>query len=202
MPNLVELEALWMNADLLESVIQLQNLERLSAPRMQGSHPDDQSYFLPSFTGSSKITHLNLSDSHLVHDQVLVQIVRACPKIQVLALSGNRCLTDVGLVEWCLGGTKEQSETVATNDIVSSSQDSSTPLLLPRHKPASEIGFSTSLTSINFSNCDKIESVGFEALFGNSHQLQDLNLMSTKVGDRALDILATNNNGLRSLILT
>ncbi|KAF9384432.1 hypothetical protein CPB97_005682 [Podila verticillata] len=189
MPNLVQLDALWMNADLLESVIQLQHLERLSAPRMQGSHPDDHSYFLPSFTGSSKITHLDMSDSHLVHDKVLVQITRACPKIEVLALSGNSCLTHAGLIEWC-NGNLHLSEPDS-----SSAQD---PFLA---QPNLSL-FTTSLTSINFSNCNKIETEGFEALFQHSHQLQDLNLMSTKVGDTALEILADNNKHLRSLVLT
>ncbi|KAG0030090.1 hypothetical protein BGZ81_003087 [Podila clonocystis] len=187
MPNLVQLDALWMNADLLESVIELQHLERLSAPRMQGSHPDDHSYFLPSFTGSSKITHLDMSDSHLVHDKVLVQITRACPQIQVLALSGNSCLTHAGLIEWC-GGLHLPEPSL------SSAQDYILQPKLPL--------FTTSLTSINFSNCNKIETEGFEALFQHSHQLQDLNLMSTKVGDTALEILADNNKHLRSLVLT
>ncbi|KAG0034716.1 hypothetical protein BGZ82_005630 [Podila clonocystis] len=188
MPNLVQLDALWMNADLLESVIELQHLERLSAPRMQGSHPDDHSYFLPSFTGSSKITHLDMSDSHLVHDKVLVQITRACPQIEVLALSGNSCLTHAGLIEWC-GGLHLPDP---------SSSSSAQEYLLQPKLPL----FTTSLTSINFSNCNKIETEGFEALFQHSHQLQDLNLMSTKVGDTALEILADNNKHLRSLVLT
>lgn len=191
MPNLVQLDALWMNADLLESVIELQHLERLSAPRMQGSHPDDHSYFLPSFTGSSKITHLDMSDSHLVHDKVLVQITRACPQIEVLALSGNSCLTHAGLIEWCNGDLYLSDPSSST----SLSQDS---LLTQPKRPL----FTTSLTSINFSNCNKIETEGFEALFQHSHRLQDLNLMSTKVGDTALEILADNNKHLRSLVLT
>ncbi|KAG0356848.1 hypothetical protein BG005_004215 [Podila minutissima] len=197
MPNLVQLDALWMNADLLESVIQLQHLERLSAPRMQGSHPDDHSYFLPSFTGSSKITHLDMSDSHLVHDKVLVQITRACPQIQFLALSGNHCLTHAGLIEWC-NGDLHLADPSSSSSPSSSTSDAQDPLITQPKLPL----FTTSLTSINFSNCNKIETEGFEALFQHSHQLQDLNLMSTKVGDTALEILADNNKHLRSLVLT
>ncbi|KAG0098143.1 hypothetical protein BGZ93_000977 [Podila epicladia] len=194
MPNLVQLDALWMNADLLESVIQLQHLERLSVPRMQGSHPDDHSYFLPSFTGSSKITHLDMSDSHLVHDKVLVQITGACPQIEFLALSGNHCLTHAGLIEWC-NGDLHLADPSSLSSLSSTGQD---PLVTQPKRPL----FTTSLTSINFSNCNKIETEGFEALFQHSHHLQNLNLMSTKVGDTALEILADNNKHLRSLILT
>ncbi|KAF9404145.1 hypothetical protein BGZ94_004336, partial [Podila epigama] len=198
MPNLLQLEAPWMNADLLESVLQLQHLEHLAVPRMQGSHPDEHSFSLLSFTGSNKITYLDLSDSHIAHDQVLVQIIRACPKIQVLALASNRCLTDAALREWCEGiSGKDESMMETTNNSNNSNNNhlNHRPLsLLPSDK-------STCLTSINFSNCNRIRTEGFEALFRHSHQLQDLNLMSTAVGDKALELLAENNARLRSLVV-
>ncbi|KAF9577265.1 hypothetical protein BGW38_007644, partial [Lunasporangiospora selenospora] len=99
-PNLIDLEATWISADLLESVVQLKRLERLSIPRLQGYH-DYSHFFSPSFRGSSRITHLNMADTDILTDETLYQITRACPYIQVLIVSGNRCLTEEGLLRWC-----------------------------------------------------------------------------------------------------
>ncbi|KAI8606437.1 hypothetical protein EDD21DRAFT_360926 [Dissophora ornata] len=183
MPNLTNLDATWMNADLLESLVHLQKLERLSISRLQGSQSEDNEFFEPSFQGSKRIKELNMADSSQMTDSALVSITRTCQQIRVLIVSGNRCLTHEGLIQWC-------------DQLFS-------PPLLPK-TPAGEISDfvpMTELTTINFANCSRIQSIGFQALFERSRHLQHVNLMSTRVGDEALQVLAAKNQGLRTVVL-
>ncbi|KAF9936236.1 hypothetical protein BGZ65_002625 [Modicella reniformis] len=179
MPNLIELNATWMNADLLESLVHLQKLERLSISRLQGSMSQDNMYFEPSFKGSPRIKELNMADSSQMTDSALVSITKTCSKLQVLNVSGNNYLTHEGLIRWCeqLQGS---SRSVAATVVV--------------------VGM-TELTTINFGNCNHIQSQGFQALFERSRHLQKVNLMSTRIEDTALQVLATQNSGLQTIIL-
>ncbi|KAF9348234.1 hypothetical protein BGX26_000329 [Mortierella sp. AD094] len=191
MPNLIDLEATWMNVDLLESLAYLQNLEKLTISRLQGSHSEDNTYFEPTFEGSKWIRELSMTDSSQMTDKALVSITRTCPRIQVLIVSGNRCLTQDGLIEWC-----QQLTLKATNSSSLSTFDSLTLGTNP-HLPATM----TELTTINFKNCGRIGSAGFKALFERSRHLEHVNLMSTWVEDDALQVLAAQNKGLQTIDL-
>ncbi|KAG0004921.1 hypothetical protein BGZ80_004894 [Entomortierella chlamydospora] len=191
MPNLVDLEATWMNVDLLESLPYLQNLERLTISRLQGSHSEDNTYFEPSFEGSRWIRELSMTDSGQMTDRALVSITQACPGIQVLIVSGNRCLTQDGLIEWC------HRLTLKAKDSGSLSTFDSLTLGTNPHPPTT----TTELTTINFKNCGRIGSAGFKALFERSHHLEHVNLMSTWVEDDALEVLAAQNKGLQIINL-
>ncbi|GJJ72853.1 hypothetical protein EMPS_05211 [Entomortierella parvispora] len=189
-PNLLELEASWNISDLLEAAIHLQKLERLSVPRLQGSHPEDNRYFQPSFQGSKNLRYLDMTETHLMTDEALFQITKTSPHIQVLTVSGNRSLTHRGLVRWCEALDISYSK---------ESEDKGDSL---RSLPSLTVDHQwTELTIVNFSNCNQIESVGFEALFEHSRHLQDVNLMSTRVEDRALTFLADNNPDLHTVVL-
>ncbi|KAG0235978.1 hypothetical protein B0O80DRAFT_429885 [Mortierella sp. GBAus27b] len=198
MPNLIELDATWMNVDLLESLEYLQKLERLSLVRLQGSMSSDNIYFEPSFKGSSRIKEFNMADSNPMTDSALASITSVCPKICVLNVSGNRFLTHKSLVQWC-DHLAEQSN----QDCYESGLDSRQTLrsggvgafIVPRL-----VGM-TELTIINFANCNGIGPQGFQALFKRSRYLQDVNLMSTQIEDEGLQLLSDNNSGLHTLIL-
>ncbi|KAF9192783.1 hypothetical protein BGZ51_004768 [Haplosporangium sp. Z 767] len=182
-----------MSADLLESLACLQKLERLSISRLQGSQPEDNPYFEPSFQGSRRIKELDMAYSPQMTDTALVSITRACPQIQVLTVSGNVCLTHESLIRWCDGLTSSPPSS-------SSSSSSSSLLSLPMSLEMGDLAM-TELTTINFTNCVRILSVGFQTLFERSRNLQDVNLMSTRVEDEALQVLARQNQGLRSIVL-
>ncbi|KAI7829517.1 hypothetical protein BC939DRAFT_10086 [Gamsiella multidivaricata] len=200
MPNLLDLDATWMDADLLASLVYLQKLERLSISRLQGSQSEENEFFEPSFQGSRRIVELNMADSSQMTDSALVSITRTCPQIRVLIVSGNKGLTHEGLIQWC--------EQIAT----SSSSSSSSSASLHHHpnysftnsrlylSKAPVVGM-TELTTINFANCNQIQSTGFQALFECSRNLQHVNLMSTRVEDAALQVLASQNKSLKSLVL-
>ncbi|KAF9201843.1 Transcription factor COE1 [Haplosporangium sp. Z 27] len=192
LPNLIELHAPWMNADLLESLIYLQKLERLSISRLQGSQSEDNSYFEPSFQGSRRIRELCMADSNQMTDMALVNITKACPRIQVLVVSGNRCLTHEGLIQWC----QHLSEPINCSGSVSSILDNLSIDTNPKISTAM-----TELTIVNFSNCNRIQSIGFQALFERSRHLEDVNLMSTGVEDSALQALVSQNKGLKNINL-
>ncbi|KAG0204169.1 hypothetical protein BGX28_003784 [Mortierella sp. GBA30] len=203
MPNLLDLEATWMNADLLEALIHLQKLERLSIARLQGSQPEGNPYFEPSFQGSKRIKELNMADSSQMTDSALVSITKTCPQIQVLTVSGNRCLTHEGLIRWC-----QQLSSTARHPPLSSQASppyyyyslNNPSLSIPKALQTKHEGM-TELTTINFANCNRIQSEGFQALFECSHHLKHVNLMSTRVEDEALRVLSTRNLGLQSIIL-
>ncbi|KAF8976955.1 hypothetical protein BGZ46_007811 [Entomortierella lignicola] len=175
-----------MNADLLESLVHLQKLERLSISRLQGSQSEDNSYFEPSFQGSRRIKELCMADSNQMTDMALVNITKACPRIQVLVVSGNRCLTHEGLIQWC----QHLSEPIDCSGSVSSVLDNLSIDTNPKISTAM-----TELTTVNFSNCNRIQSIGFQALFERSRHLEDVNLMSTGVEDSALQALVSQNKG-------
>ncbi|KAF9117196.1 hypothetical protein BGX27_000045 [Mortierella sp. AM989] len=176
MPNLIELNATWMNVDLLESLVYLQNLERLSISRLQGSYSEENMFFEPSFQGSKLLKELCMTDSSQMTDKALASITRTCPQIQVLIVSGNNCLTHEGLIGWCrwLSSLEEDPKS-------SSVYGSVAPGINPHLSTTM-----TALTTINFKNCNRIQSSGFQALFERSHHLEDVNLMSTRVEDAAL----------------
>ncbi|KAG0255898.1 hypothetical protein BG011_004871 [Mortierella polycephala] len=197
MPNLLELEATWMNADLLESLVYLQRLERLSISRLQGSQPEDNLYFEPSFQGSRRIKEIDMAYSPQMTDTALVSITRTCPHIQMLTVSGNVCLTHESLIRWCESLT---SSSPSPSPLQSSSSSSSSSLSLSLSLEMGDLAM-TELTTINFTNCVRIQSVGFQTLFERSRNLQHVNLMSTRVEDGALQVLARQNQGLRSIVL-
>ncbi|KAF9963342.1 hypothetical protein BGZ70_007474 [Mortierella alpina] len=190
MPNLLDLEATWMNTDLLQALIHLQQLERLWIPRLQGSQSEDNPYFEPSFQGSRRIKELNMADTSLMTDASLVSITKTCPYIEVLTVSGNRCLTHEGLIRWCEQLSLQQSSTYGPA--------SSHSIFRTLDGPSTAM---TALTTINFANCNRIQSAGFQALFERSHHLQHVNVMSTPIEDDALRVLAKQNANLRSVIL-
>ncbi|CAO3563101.1 unnamed protein product [Mortierella alpina] len=188
MPNLLDLEATWMNTDLLQALIHLQKLERLWIPRLQGSQSEENPYFEPSFQGSRRIKELNMADTSLMTDASLVSITKTCPHIEVLTVSGNRSLTHEGLIRWCEQLSLQSStDGPASYSIFKTLDDPSTAM--------------TALTTVNFANCNRIQSGGFQALFERSHHLQHVNVMSTPIEDDALRVLTTQNANLRSVIL-
>ncbi|KAG0054099.1 hypothetical protein BGZ83_011983 [Gryganskiella cystojenkinii] len=211
-PNLLELEASWMIADLLEAAVHLKKLERLSIPRLQGSHSEDNCYFRPSFQGSKNLRYLNMTDTHLMTDEALFQINKACPNIQVLAVSGNTSLTHDGLIQWC---DALDSAAESTSSSLSNEEKEFKPIVVTAGTLSTSAAFTTfttlnsvksiqgwtELTTIDFTNCNRIQSEGFEALFQHSRHLQDVNLMSTRVQDKALFYLADQNPNLRSVVL-
>ncbi|KAF9290837.1 hypothetical protein BGZ68_005909 [Mortierella alpina] len=188
MPNLLDLEATWMNTDLLQALIHLQKLERLWIPRLQGSQSEDNPYFEPSFQGSKRIKELNMADTSLMTDASLVSITKTCPNIEVLTVSGDRCLTHEGLIRWCEQLSLQSSTCGRTPDSIPGTLDSQRTAM-------------TALTTVNFANCNRIQSGGFQALFERSHHLQHVNVMSTPIEDEALRVLAKQNADLRSVIL-
>ncbi|KAF9574117.1 hypothetical protein EC968_007369 [Mortierella alpina] len=188
MPNLLDLEATWMNTDLLQALIHLQKLERLWIPRLQGSQSEDNPHFEPSFQGSKRIRELNMSDTSLMTDASLVNITKTCPYIEVLTVSGNGCLTHEGLIRWCEQLRLQSSAYRRASHSISRTLDS----------PCTAM---TALTTVNFANCNRIQSEGFEALFERSHHLQHVNVMATPIEDGALRVLAKQNADLRSVVL-
>ncbi|KAF9989025.1 hypothetical protein BGZ75_007821 [Mortierella antarctica] len=199
MPNLLDLEATWMNTDLLQALIHLQKLERLWIPRLQGSQSEDNPYFEPSFQGSKRIRELNMADTSLMTDASLVSITKTCPHIEVLTVSGNRCLTHEGLIRWCEQlSLQQQSSTTNRGRRHASSSDSIPRTLVGDSRRYTAM---TALTTVNFANCNRIQSEGFQALFERSHHLQHVNVMSTPIEDDALRVLAQHNANLRSVIL-
>jgi len=123
-------------------------------------------------------------------DEALFQITKTSPHIQVLTVSGNRSLTHRGLIRWC-----EALEVACPKEVDANEESMSSPQsFIVAHQW-------TELTIVNFSNCNQIESEGFEALFERSRHLQDVNLMSTRVEDKALTLLADNNPDLHTIVL-
>ncbi|KAI1319895.1 hypothetical protein EDD11_002569 [Mortierella claussenii] len=219
-PNLRELDATWMNVDLLDALVSLQRLERLVISRLQGSQSEENPFFEPSFRGSSQIRQLHMADSSQMTDSALVSITRTSPFIEVLVVSGNQYLTHEGLIRWCqeLSSSSSSSSSSLLCSLPSSpaheqqhqqqqhyqglnqNQVLNTPITRLSRQLNPVMGW-TRLTQVNFKNCNRILSAGFQALFERSQNLQHVDLMSTRVDDEALETLAFQNKGLKSIVL-
>ncbi|KAK3804523.1 MAG: hypothetical protein J3Q66DRAFT_442889, partial [Benniella sp.] len=211
MPNLIELDTTWMNADILEPLAYLQKLERLSISRLQGSMSDDNEYFVPSFKGSSKLKELNMAYSSQMTDSAFVSITRTCRQIEVLNVEGDCRLTHEGLIAWCDQLAADAAAAEGEND----HDDDATALTGQRRSMGAGVGVGgtlrfetgvgqvgmTHLTTVRFANCNRIQTDGFQVLFERSRHLQNVDLMATRIGDEALHTLSTRNAGLHTLNL-
>ncbi|KAF9438392.1 hypothetical protein BGZ76_008172 [Entomortierella beljakovae] len=119
--------------------LEIGKLERLVISNLQGSQSVENNFFEASFRGSEQIKELCITGSNLITNRALVGITNTCPNISVMDLSGDTCLTEAGLSEWC-----------------------------QQLKLASVY---TKLTTLNFANCNRIRTEGFEALFKQSRNL-------------------------------
>ncbi|KAF9348361.1 hypothetical protein BGX34_002524 [Mortierella sp. NVP85] len=210
MPNLIELDTTWMNADILEPLAYLQKLERLSISRLQGSMSDDNEYFVPSFKGSSKIKELNMAYSSQMTDSAFVSITRTCRQIEVLNVEGDCRLTHEGLIAWCDQLAAEAAAAAAEGENDHNHDDDVTAVTGQRRSMGAgalrfetgvgQVGM-THLTTICFANCNRIQTDGFQTLFERSRHLQNVDLMATRIGDEALHTLSTRNAGLHTLNL-